>query len=57
MIEALVIIVIIGVVVWFVNQYVPMSPPFKTAMNIAAAIIALVLLLRALGIWHGGPRL
>jgi len=57
MIEILVVLVIVGVILWFVNQYIPMSPPFKTAVNVVAAIFLLLWLLRVFGLWHGGPRL
>lgn len=55
MIEMLICIIVVGVILWFVNQYVPMSPPFKTAVNVLAAILLLLWVLRKFGIWTGGP--
>lgn len=57
MIEILIVLVIVGVILWFVNTYVPMAAPFKTAVNVVAVILLLLYLLRAFGIWHGGPAL
>lgn len=50
MIELLVVILIVGVILWFVNQYVPMAPPFKTAVNIVAVICLLLYVLQTFGI-------
>jgi hypothetical protein len=52
MIELLIIIAIVGVVLWFVNQYVPMAPPFKVAINVIAAIALLLYCLQYFGITH-----
>jgi hypothetical protein len=57
MIEVLIILIIVGVLLWFVNAYLPMAPPFKMALNVVAAIFLLLYLLRAFGIWHGGPSM
>lgn len=57
MIEVLIVLVIVGVILWFVNQYVPMAPPFKTALNIIAVILLLLWILRVFGLFHGEPSL
>lgn len=58
MIELIVVIAIVGVILWFVNQYVPMAPPFKTAINIIAVIALLLYVLSAFGLIGGGmPKL
>lgn len=57
MIELLVVLIVLGVILWFVNAHIPMAAPFKTGLNIVAAIIVLLMVLRAFGIWSGGPKL
>ncbi len=52
MIEALVILVIVGVILYFVTAYIPMPPPFKSAILILGAIFCLIYLLQVLGITH-----
>lgn len=52
MITLLVVIVIVGVCLWFLNQYVPMAPPFKTAVNIIAVILLFLYVLSAFGLFH-----
>lgn len=50
MIEALIILVIVGVILWFVTTYVPMPPPFKSAILIIGAIFCVIYILQMLGI-------
>jgi hypothetical protein len=53
MIGLIITIVVLGVIVWFVNTYIPMPAPFKTLIWVIAALFVLVLVLRALGIFGG----
>lgn len=57
-VELIVIIAIVGVVLWFVNQHVPMAPPFKTAINVIAVICLLLFVLQWFGItdWNFDRR-
>jgi hypothetical protein len=57
MIEALIVLVVLGVVWWLVTTYVPMPAPIKTVITVIAVLILCLWLLRLFGIWHGGPRL
>ena len=50
MIELLIILVICGVALWFVNQYVPMAPAFKTAINVVVVLCLVIFLLNWFGI-------
>ena len=53
MIELILVIIIVGVLLWFVNQYVPMAPPFKAAVNIIAVILLVLYCLQYFGLVHG----
>jgi hypothetical protein len=57
MIGLLVIVIVVGVILWFVNQYVPMSPPFKTAVNVIAVLLLLLYVLHAFGLVGSMPAL
>jgi hypothetical protein len=47
--------VIVGVVLWLVNAYVPMSPGVKKVMNIGAVVLLVLwLLLTVLGVANIG---
>lgn len=46
----IVFLVIIGVVLWLINTYVPMQQGIKNVLNIAVVIIVVLYLLRAFGL-------
>lgn len=50
MLELLITVIILGIIFWFVETYVPMSDPFKSLFRVVAVIIVLVLLLNFLGV-------
>jgi len=50
LIDVLIILVVVGVVLWLVNTYIPMDAKIKTILNIVVVIGVVVWLLRAFGI-------
>ena len=48
--NVLLILVVVGVVLWLVNTYLPMDPKIKTILNIVVVIVVVLWLLRAFGI-------
>ena len=50
LINVLLILVVVGVVLWLVNTYLPMDPKIKTILNIVVVIVVVIWLLRAFGI-------
>lgn len=50
MIELLLVVVICGVCLYLVEQYVPMSPPIKTVLRVVVVLLLVLFLLRAFGI-------
>lgn len=57
-IQLIIILVVIGVLLWLVNTYIPMDPKIKNIVNIVV-VIATVLWLISLfvpGVWTAGPR-
>lgn len=56
----LLIIVVIGVVVWLINAYVPIPPQFKKLVLIVGIIAAILIVLSAFGVLNldvGIPKL
>lgn len=53
MIEALVVLIILGVVLYLVETYIPMSPPFKTVLRIVVVVILILWLLQVAGLYTG----
>jgi len=50
LINVLLVLVVVGVVLWLVNTYIPMDPKIKTILNIVVVIVVVIWLLRAFGI-------
>ena len=50
MIQLLVVLVIVGVVLYLINNYVPMAAPIKTIINVVVVLAVCVWLLRVTGI-------
>jgi hypothetical protein len=47
MITVLIVLVLIGVCLYLVETYVPMSPPIKTVLRVVVVLFLIVFLLRA----------
>lgn len=46
----IVLLVVIGVIMYLVNTYIPMEPNIKKILNIAVVIIVIIWLLSAVGL-------
>lgn len=47
--QALIWIALVGVVVYLVETYLPMAPPFKLVFRIVAVVVALYMLMSVIG--------
>ena len=47
----LIAIVVVGVLLWAVNTWVPMDPKIKRILNIVIVIVLIIWLLKAFGVW------
>jgi undecaprenyl pyrophosphate phosphatase UppP len=43
-------LVIVGVVLWLINNYVPMDPKIKTIVNVVVVVAVVIWLLQVFGI-------
>jgi hypothetical protein len=43
-------LVIVGVLLWLLNNYVPMDPKIKTIINVVVVIVVVIWLLQAFGV-------
>lgn len=50
MITILFTLLILGVILWLINTYVPMAQPIKTIFNVIVVIIVCIWLLQFIGI-------
>jgi hypothetical protein len=47
------VLVIVGVVLWLINRFIPMQGTIKSILNIVVIIVVILWLLKAFGIWGG----
>ncbi len=47
----LLVIVVVGVVLWLINSYVPMDSKIKMILNVVIVIVLIIWLLKAFGVW------
>jgi hypothetical protein len=48
LISIVIVLIVIGVLLWLVNGYIPMQPPFKQIVNAVVIIAAVIWLLSIL---------
>jgi len=53
MINLLITLVVVGVLLWLVNAYIPMDGKIKSILNIVVVIAVVLWLLQAFGILSG----
>ena len=51
-IEVCIVLVVVGVLLWLVNTYVPMASGVKSLLNAVVIIFLIVWLLRVFGLWN-----
>ena len=57
LISLIVVLVIVGVCLYLVENYIPMSPPIKTVIRVVVVLVLVLWLLRAFGIDASLPSL
>ena len=50
MIQLILLLVVLGVILYLIENYVPISPPFIVVIRIIIVIFSILLLLRAFGV-------
>jgi len=57
LIQIVVILIVVGVLLWLVETYIPMAAPFKTIIRVVVVVAVCIWLLQLSGILGGGPFL
>ena len=52
LIEIVIVLIVVGVLLWLVNTYIPMAGPIKSLLNAVVVIVMVVWILRVFGLWH-----
>jgi undecaprenyl pyrophosphate phosphatase UppP len=50
LLTVLVVLIIAGVVLWLINNYIPMDRKIKTILNVVVVIVIIIWLLQTFGI-------
>lgn len=53
MINLLITLVVVGVLLWLVNTYIPMDGKIKSILNVVIVIVVILWLLQSFGILSG----
>jgi hypothetical protein len=48
-VSVIITLVVIGLVLWLINAYIPMAAPIKTILNVVVVIAVVLWLLRSFG--------
>jgi undecaprenyl pyrophosphate phosphatase UppP len=51
LITVVIALVVIGVVLWLINTYIPMASSIKTILNIVIVVAVVIWLLQVFGLW------
>ena len=57
LIQAVEILVVVGVLLWLVNRYIPMQSSIKSILNSVVVIAIVLWLLNAFGVIHSVSRM
>jgi len=44
-------LIVVGVLLWLVNTYIPMDGKIKKIINVVVVIVVIIWLLRVFGVW------
>jgi hypothetical protein len=52
LIEIVIVLIVVGVLLWLINTYIPMAGPIKQLLNAVVVIVLVVWILQVFGLWH-----
>jgi hypothetical protein len=56
LLQILIVLVVVGVLLWLVNSYIPMQGTIKSILNAVVIICVVLWLLNVFGLFHSLPR-
>ena len=51
LIHLVIVLIVIGVLLWLINAYIPMDPKIKKILNVVVVIAVVLWLLSVFGVW------
>jgi hypothetical protein len=52
LLTVLIVIIVVGVLLWLINTFIPMQGTIKTILNVVVVVILIIWLLRVFGLFH-----
>ncbi len=49
-VTVIVVLIVVGLVLWLINNYIPMDSKIKTILNVVVVIVVIIWLLKAFGL-------
>lgn len=53
LIQVIITLVVVGLILWLINRFIPMASSIKSILNIVVIIATIIYLLKVFGIWGG----
>jgi predicted membrane protein len=51
LINIVIVLVVVGVALWLINNFIPMARSIKTILNIVVVVAVAIWVLKAVGMW------
>jgi len=51
LINIVIALIVVGVLLWLVNTYIPMASSIKTILNVVVVVAVAIWVLQAVGLW------
>lgn len=51
LVTLVIVLIVIGVVLWLINNYIPMASSIKTILNVVVVVAVIIWVLQAVGMW------
>jgi len=51
LLNIVIVLVVVGVVLWLINNFIPMASSIKTILNVVVVIFVAIWVLQAVGMW------
>lgn len=51
LIEVVLVLIVVGVLLWLINTFIPMASSIKSLLNAVIVIVVVIWLLKVFGLW------
>lgn len=53
LVNLVVVLIVVGVLLWLVNRYIPMASSIKAILNVVVVVAVAIWVLQTVGLWGG----